>query len=85
MFLNGWLVRHCLSQLLNSIRVKTEEQKTTARLTCVVYFHLHPQLSNSCSYAVRIITASLANNDNGAGDYRSPRTERRVGGPRGYG
>lgn len=35
-----------------------------------------PKLSNCCDYAVGIITASLANNDNGAGDYQGTRKKR---------
>lgn len=53
----------------------------THLFVCVFMFVLHspPQLSNSCSYAVGIITASPANNDNGAGDYHGTRKERWVG------
>lgn len=39
-----------------------------------------PQLSNSCNYAVGIITASATNNHNGGGDYHCTRKERWVGG-----
>lgn len=53
----------------------------THLFVCVFMFVLHspPQLSNSCNYAVGIITASPANNDNGAGDYHGTRKERWVG------
>lgn len=74
----SWLVHLGLSQLPNAVSVK--EARFTLLSVClrVVPFHIYSQLSDSCSYAVGIITASLANNDNGAGNYRSLRKEPRV-------
>ena len=73
-----------LSLTLNQ-HAHTSTNKTTES-ACIRRFHSpvslfmfvlsSPQLSNCCDYAVGIITASLANNDNGASDYQGTRKKR---------
>lgn len=51
----------------------------THLFVCVFMFVCTPHPNWAIHYAVGIITASPANNDNGAGDYQGARKERRVG------